>query len=93
MFVQLAIHTPIPGKEAEIIDSMHRFGAAMRDQPGLQRTHTLRDQKTGRLVGLAIWDTREQWIAARPLMQAAVQNDPFQEWENEPPEVFFLEEV
>lgn len=93
MFVHLSIHHPRPGKEALLIDSMHRFGAAITSQPGLQQVHTLRDQKTGRLIGLAIWNTKEAWLAARPVMQEAVKDDDFDTWEEEPPEVYHLEVV
>jgi hypothetical protein len=93
MFVHLAIHRPKPGKEQPLIQSMHRFGNAMLREPGLQQVHTLMDQKSGALIGLAIWDSREHWEAARPKMQAAVKDDPFHDWEDNPPEVFHLEPV
>jgi hypothetical protein len=72
---------------------MHRFGAAMKGQSGLQHVHTLRDQKTGALIGLAIWDTKEAWQAARPAMAEAVKDDNFEDWEDAPPEVLHLEAV
>ena len=34
MIVHLLTHTPKPGKEQDLIDSMHRFGAAGAGQPG-----------------------------------------------------------
>jgi heme-degrading monooxygenase HmoA len=93
MFVHIAIHRPRPDKAQDVIDSMHRFGAAARTQPGLREVHTLRDQNNGTLVGLAIWDSQEAWQAARPAMWAAVEDDPFDEWEDTPPEVYQLEAV
>ena len=93
MFVSIGIHRPKPGKEPALIDSMHRFGAAMKRFPGLQRVHALHDPDKGVLLGLAIWDSREAWEAARPAMQEAIQDDPFDEWEDDPPEVFRLVEV
>ena len=93
MFVHMSIHRPRPGKEDLLIDSMHRFGAAMKSQPGLQQAHTLREQRTGRLIGLAIWDSKENWFDARPAMTEAVKHDDFDAWEEEPPEVFHLVEV
>jgi hypothetical protein len=93
MFVHLAIHRPKPGKEKFLIDSMHRFGTAMLREPGLQQVHTLMDQRTGVLIGLAIWDSKEEWETARPRVQDAIKDDPFSEWEDHPPEVFQLEPV
>ena len=94
MLVHIAIHRhPKPDKEQLLIDSMHRFGAAMQGQPGLQQVHTLKDRKTGALVGLAIWDSEESLMAARPAMAEAVKNDNFEEWEDESPEVFMLDDI
>ena len=94
MFVSIGIHSrPKKGKEKLLIDSMHRFGAAMKTQPGLQRVHALKDRESGALIGLAIWDSREVWQAARPVILEAIKDDPFEEWEDEPPEAYFLEEV
>lgn len=93
MFVHIGIHRPKPGKEHLLIESMHRFGDSMKGAKGLQRAHALRDKESGVLLGLAVWDSKEDWEAARPAMIEAVKDDPFEEWEDNPPEVFHLEEV
>jgi len=93
MFVHIAIHRPRPETEALVIDSMHRFGAAMQSQPGFIQTHTLKDPRNGDLVGLAMWETKEAWLTARPAMQEAVKDDPFEDWEDTPPEVYQLEPI
>jgi heme-degrading monooxygenase HmoA len=93
MFVSIGIHYPRPGKEKELIDSMGRFGAAMKGKPGFRQAFSLQDRDSGALVGLAIWDSREQWEAAHPAMLEAIKEDPFDEWEDTPPEVFHLDEV
>jgi len=93
VFVHMSIHYPRESQEDLLVDSMHRFGAAIKGHPGLQRVHTLREQRTGRLVGVAIWDSKEAWFAARPAMLAAVENDDFDTWEERPPDVYHLEEV
>lgn len=93
MFVHMSVHKPRVGKEALLIDSMHRFGKAMEGRPGLQRAHVLKDQRTGHLIGLAIWDNQESWQASRPAMEEAVKNDDFESWEEEPPAVYQLEAV
>ncbi len=93
MFVHMSIHYPKPGKQDLILESMSRYGAAMKGQPGLISAHALRDERTGKLVGLALWESKEQWSAAKPAMDDAVRNDPFHEWEDVPPKVYHLEDV
>ena len=93
MFVHMAIHQPKPGKEKLLIESMHRFGAAMHGADGLNQVHALQDESTGALIGLAIWDSKEKWQAAHPKMLEAIKDDTFEEWEDNPPEVFHLKVV
>ena len=93
MFVHMAIHRPKPGKEKFLIESMHRFGAAMQGSDGLNQVHALQDESTGALIGLAIWDSKEHWQAAYLKMLEAVKDDTFEEWEDNSPEVFHLDEV
>ncbi|MBL0062704.1 MAG: hypothetical protein IPP40_14780 [bacterium] len=94
MFVSIGIHRhPKPEKRELLIDSMRRFGAAMRGCKGLVDVYQLEDKESGALVGLAIWETREDWLAARPAMIEAVKDDPFDEWEDSEPEGFRLQPV
>jgi hypothetical protein len=89
----VTIHQPKPGAEGALVDSMHRFGEVARGQAGLREAHTLRDQRTGALVGLAVWDSSEALAAARPALAAATAGDDFDAWEAEPVRVYLLEEV
>ena len=93
MIVHLSIHTPKPGKEQDLIDSMHRFGAAGAGQPGFIEAKTLQDKRTGRLVGMARWEDEVSWRGGVEAMQAVVADDPFAEWEAEATESFLLEEA
>jgi heme-degrading monooxygenase HmoA len=93
MLYHLSLHRPKPEHEQDVIDSMHRFGAAARTQPGLREVHTLKDQRTGTLVGLAVWDSAEALAAARPAMGAAIEDDDLDAWESEPTQSFLLDEV
>lgn len=72
---------------------MHRFGKAMEEKKGLIMAHTTRDEDTNRLIGLAIWESKNDWLAARPAMIEAVKDDPFEEWEEKPPEVYHLTKI
>ena len=89
----MSIHYPKPGKEKFLIESMHRFGKAMEGKNGLIMAHTTKEEDTNRLIGLAIWDSKESWLAARPEMIEAVKDDPFEEWELKPPEVYHSTEI
>ncbi len=93
MIFHIAVHRPYPEKRELLIDAMHRFGATARRQPGLREVHTLEDRSSGVLVGLAIWESKDALMAARPVLHDAVKNDPMGEWESGPPEIFLLEEV
>jgi len=89
----MSIHFPKPGKERMLIDSMHRFGKAMECKEGLIMAQTSKDEDRNRLIGLAIWKSKENWLAARPAMMEAVKDDTFDDWELKPPEVYHLSEV
>ena len=81
MFILMSIHHPRPEHRAALLDSMHRYGAAIRGNPGLRGVHTLQDARSTRLVGLAIFDSQADFERLAPLARAAVQDDPFDVWE------------
>ena len=93
MLVHLAIHTPKPERIDDLIASMQRFAAAGRLQAGLQAVHTMRDAESGKLLGLAIWESRKAFDEGVQAMRAAIENDPFLEWEDTIPEVYLFEDV
>jgi heme-degrading monooxygenase HmoA len=84
LYVIISIHHPHPDKERLVIDSMDRYGEAAKRQHGLISVDTLKDENTGELVGLAIWDSKESFLAARPALMEATANDDFESWEKEP---------
>lgn len=86
----MSIHYPKPEKRQLLIESMHRFGKAMEGKKGLIMVHTTKDEDSNRLIGLAIWDSKENWLNARSAMIEAVKDDQFEEWELKPPEVYHL---
>ncbi|MBB5633407.1 heme-degrading monooxygenase HmoA [Cryobacterium mesophilum] len=93
MFMHLTIHHPQPGAETAVIDSMHRFGAALAGAPGLISVHTMQDADAGVLAGLAIWSSQEAMEASIHLARDAVANDPFDEWESRVVEGYRLTDV
>jgi heme-degrading monooxygenase HmoA len=93
MFVHLAVHHPKAGMQAQLAESMARFGAPAHGQPGFRHHLLLRDDDSGVLVGMTMWDSKEAWEAAVPHQRAAVEHDPVGEWWTSPPEVFRLHEM
>ncbi len=93
MFVSLAIHRPKPGKENNLIESMRRFRKIMLEAPGVISVNALQDKEAGVLVGLAIWDSEESRAAVIEKVREAIANDPFEEWEDNPPEMYNLTEA
>ena len=83
MYVQVNIHRPRPGKTADIVASMQRYGAAVRTQPGLISAYTV-EANDGSLLGVALWTSKEACDAGRTAGRNAVKGDPFDEWESEP---------
>jgi heme-degrading monooxygenase HmoA len=92
-YVIISIHRPHPEHRDALIASMHRFGAAMAGRPGLVSVQTLADAGTDRLVGLAIFETEDDFARLIPLARDAVADDPFDLWESEPIEGFRLTDV
>ena len=93
MIIHMSIHSPKPGMEQDPIDSMHRFDAAGAGRPGFIEAKTLRNARSGRLVGMARWEDEACWSAGVEAMRTAVADDPFAEWEDGETEGFFLAEV
>ncbi len=89
----MAIHRPKPDKADLFLDSMRRFKAAQTGLPGLVNVFALADKKKERLVGIAIWESKEHFELSIDMAREAVKNDPHDEWEDNPPEVFELEEA
>lgn len=77
----MSVHHPREEYRSALIDSMHRFGAAMHGRPGLISAQTLQDAESGRLVGLAVFESEAAFRELAPLARAAVDGDPFELWE------------
>jgi hypothetical protein len=90
MFVHLAIHHPRPEHADDLLASMHRVDTAARGAAGLVQIGAWHDQRSDRLVGLAIWESQEAFESSAPRIFQAVADDPFDEWCQEPPDIFHL---
>lgn len=93
MYIRMAIHRPKPDKADLFLDSMRRFKAAQTGLPGLVNIFALADEKKERLVGIAIWESKEHFERSIDMAREAIKDDPHDEWEDNPPEMFELEEA
>ena len=84
MFVNISVHRIREGNESLMLDSMHRYAAAARKAAGLREVYSLRDERTGALLGLAIWDSQEAYEAASATIMEAVAGDDLDAWHVEP---------
>jgi heme-degrading monooxygenase HmoA len=90
MFVHLAIHHPKPEHAGDLLASMHRVDEAAQGAPGLIQIAAWRDQRSDRLIGLALWESAEAFEASAERIFEAVADDPFDQWLELPPDVFHL---
>jgi heme-degrading monooxygenase HmoA len=90
MFIHLAVHHPKPEHADDLLASMHRVDQAAQGAPGLIQIGAWRDERSDRLVGLALWESAEAFHASVERIFQAVADDPFDQWLQEPPDVFYL---
>ncbi len=72
---------------------MHKLNDALRGTPGLQQVGAWREQTSGRIVALSIWQSGEAFQAAFARIGTVVADVPFDQWEERPRELFRAEEV
>jgi len=90
MFVHLAVHHPKPEHAEDLLASMHRVDKAAQGAPGLIQIGAWRDRRSDRLVGLAVWESAEAFEASADRIFQVVADDPFDEWCQGPPDIFYL---
>jgi hypothetical protein len=82
-YAVVSVHSPRPEHRAAVIDSMSRYSRVAREQPGLVWTGIV-DDASGRLVGVAVWDSQDSAQAASAALMAEVGDDPFSTWDERP---------
>ena len=94
MFIHMSIHVPNPGHEQQVLDSMNRVRLAALGTPGLIQIGPWQEDRGGRIVGIAIWESREHWEAALPTLFAVAEADDAQgAWHASPPERILLQDA
>jgi hypothetical protein len=79
MYVSVGVHHPKPGMEGKLLESMKKFGEAERGHKGLLFVFAWKDEESGALIGTALWDRKEDWLAAMPDMRKALEGVNFDE--------------
>ena len=92
-YLFLALHYPKPEYESDLLAAMRRFDEALRRAPGLQRIGTWREPESGRIVGLALWDSQEAFESALQANAAVLDEIQSDVWEERPREVIRGEEI
>ena len=86
-FAVVSVDSPKPEHREAVLDSMRRSSRVARRQAGLEWTGVV-DDASGRFVGIAVWESEEAAVAARPALMAEVGDDPFTTWDERPIEGF-----
>jgi hypothetical protein len=82
-FAVVSVHSPRPEHRQAVLDSMQRYSRVARRQAGLVWTGVV-DDPSGRLVGVAVWESPDDAAAAGPALMAEVGDDPFATWDERP---------
>ena len=77
MYVIMGVHHPKPGMEKSLLDIQEKFGIAQRGHRGLISAFIWKDDNTGVIIGITLWDTKEDYDAARSDMDKALQSTDF----------------
>lgn len=92
-FVHLAVHHPKPGCVDEVLEQMLEVDAAAQGAPGLIQIGAWRDERTDRLIGLAIWESKEAWAGSVEKIFSVVDQDRLDAALARDPDVFHLTPV
>ena len=93
MIMHMAIHHPEPGKAGDLVEALRQHEQQIRTQPGVLSVHTLKDAHSGAVVALAVYATKESWLAAQPGLARLESGEEFSGWESAPPTIYHLEEI
>ena len=77
MYVVMGVHHPKPGMEKALLEIQDKFGKAQQGHRGLISAFIWKDEKSEVIIGITLWDTREDYDAARPDMDKALGGADF----------------
>ncbi|TFV95279.1 antibiotic biosynthesis monooxygenase [Leifsonia flava] len=82
-YAVVSVHSPRPEHREAVVESMSRYSQVARQQPGFVWTGIV-DDASGRLVGIAVWESIDHAQAASEPLMAEVGDDPFTTWDEQP---------
>ena len=77
MYFIMGVHHPKPGMEKSLLDLQEKFGIAQRGHRGLISAFIWKDDSTSVIIGITLWDAQEDYDAARPDMDKALEGADF----------------
>ena len=83
-FLYLALHYPRQEHARNLLEAMATLGAVMRGVPGMIEATAWLEKDRQRIVATSIWESEESFIRAIPVIQGAVKDVPFSDWERKP---------
>lgn len=83
-YAVVSVHSPRAEHREAVLDSMKRYSKVARGQPGFVWTGIVDDDASGRLVGIAVWESASAAQAASGPLMAEVGDDPFTTWDEQP---------
>jgi hypothetical protein len=75
--VHLAVLTPREGRAEDVLASMRVMGGPADRHPRLRQHLIGRDRQTGRLIGVTVWDSEDDWNEAVTDGRAAMAGSDF----------------
>ena len=82
MYVVMGVHHPKAGMEKALLEVQEKFGVAQRGHPGLISAFIWKDDQTGTIVGITLWDTQADYDATRPDLDKALQGADFRTFDS-----------
>ncbi len=92
-FLFLSIHYPKPEHRDDVLQSMERVGDALRGASGLLQIGPWQEEQGSRIVGVSIWESREDFNRALARFSAAGDTSSRDVWEERPAEEIFAEQA
>ena len=77
MYVVMGVHHPKAGMEKSLLELQEKFGVAQRGHQGLISAFIWKDDQSDVIIGITLWDTKDDYDAARPDLDKALQGADF----------------
>ena len=82
MYVVMGVHHPKAGMEKSLLEVQEKFGVAARGHQGLISSFIWKDDQTGVIIGITLWDTKDDYDATRPDLDKALLGADFRTFDS-----------